>query len=194
MHKGSTPRKVFLFSGHMIDAPGRAKPRFPPACEPVAREAIARVLAQHDAGPDDVAISSGACGGDLLFAEAMLARGGRLEIYLPFEPGEFARGSVDFAGVDWHARFEAACASAQVHLMPCERPALGAGENPYERTNLWMLEAALRWGGANVAFICVWNGQAGDGPGGTEDLMRKVRDQGGAIEWLDTRQLWPTQA
>ena len=23
------PRKVALFSGHMIDAPGRAKPRFP---------------------------------------------------------------------------------------------------------------------------------------------------------------------
>ena len=24
------PRKVVLFSGHMIDAPGREKPRFPP--------------------------------------------------------------------------------------------------------------------------------------------------------------------
>jgi hypothetical protein len=190
MQKDPTPRKVFLFSGHMIDAPGRPNPRFPPACEPVAREAIQNILAQHDAGPADVAISSGACGGDLLFAEAVLARGARLEIYLPFEPGEFARGSVDFAGGDWHARFEAACARAGVHLMPRERPPLAEGEDAYERTNLWMLEAARRWGGDKVTFVCLWNGQAGDGPGGTGDLMRKVREQGGDSEWLDTRKLW----
>ncbi|TWO70705.1 hypothetical protein FN976_14215 [Caenimonas sedimenti] len=189
MQDDPTPRKVFLFSGHMIDAPGRPKPRFPAACEPIAREAIQDILAQHGAGPDDVAISSGACGGDLLFAEAVLARGARLEIYLPFEPEEFARGSVDFAGEGWHARFEAACARADVHLMPRERP-LAEGEDPYECVNLWMLEAAWRWGGGNVTFLCLWNGQGADGLGGTEDLMQKMRAKGGSSEWLDTRQLW----
>ncbi len=39
----SSPRKVALFSGHMIDAPGRAKPRFPPDKEPLAANAIAAV-------------------------------------------------------------------------------------------------------------------------------------------------------
>jgi hypothetical protein len=29
-HAQQEPRKVALFSGHMIDAPGREKPRFPP--------------------------------------------------------------------------------------------------------------------------------------------------------------------
>ena len=32
----NTPRQVVLFSGHMIDAPGREKPRFPPDKEPIA--------------------------------------------------------------------------------------------------------------------------------------------------------------
>ena len=31
-----SPRRVVLFSGHMIDAPGREKPRFPPDREPIA--------------------------------------------------------------------------------------------------------------------------------------------------------------
>ena len=30
------PRKVVLFSGHMIDAPGRKKPRFPSDKEAIA--------------------------------------------------------------------------------------------------------------------------------------------------------------
>jgi hypothetical protein len=29
--QGGAPRKVLLFSGHMIDAPGREEPRFSPA-------------------------------------------------------------------------------------------------------------------------------------------------------------------
>ena len=41
-----TPRKVVLFSGHMIDAPGREKPRFPPDKEPIAARAIAEALAR----------------------------------------------------------------------------------------------------------------------------------------------------
>ena len=38
--EGAPPRKVFLFSGHMIDAPGRQPARFPPAVVPAAARAI----------------------------------------------------------------------------------------------------------------------------------------------------------
>ena len=38
------PRKVLLFSGHMIDAPGRKEMRFPADKEPTAADAIARTL------------------------------------------------------------------------------------------------------------------------------------------------------
>ena len=61
------PRQVFLFSGHMVDAPDRSPARFPPEMEPHAAAAIAKLLDELGAGADDVAISSGACGSDLLF-------------------------------------------------------------------------------------------------------------------------------
>ena len=114
------PRKVVLFSGHMIDAPDRDRPRFPPDKEPVAAQAIADALADLHVGPDDLCICGGACGGDLLFAEAALTRSALLEIYIPFEEPTFLEKSVDFAGEDWRARYlrrqsavGAACRSAR---------------------------------------------------------------------------------
>jgi hypothetical protein len=83
------PRKVALFSGHMIDAPGREKPRFPPDEELIAARAIAQALADLGVGQTDLAICGGACGGDLLFAEAALARGAHLEVYIPFDEATF---------------------------------------------------------------------------------------------------------
>ena len=183
------PRKVLLFSGHMIDAPGRENPRFPPSIEPAAHDAIAALVSQLDTGSQDLAICGGACGGDLLFAEAALARGARLEIYLPFDLTTFAAGSVDFAGSNWHARFEAACAAGQVHVMPDECGALPPGADPYEQNNLWMLEAASRFGAVKVDCICLWDGQGGDGPGGTQHLMQEVTSRQGRSHWLDTTRL-----
>jgi len=37
---GTMPGTVLLFSGHMIDAPGRKQPRFPADKESIARDAI----------------------------------------------------------------------------------------------------------------------------------------------------------
>ena len=78
------PRQVLLFSGHMIDAPNRKVPRFPASKEPGVADAIAALLDTADvaAGPNDLAICGGACGGDLLFAEACLAHGTALEMYI----------------------------------------------------------------------------------------------------------------
>jgi hypothetical protein len=90
------PRKVVLFSGHMIDAPGREKPRFPPDKEPIAASAIAAALADLGVGPADLGVGpadlcicGGACGGDLLFSEAALARSARLALLIPFDEASF---------------------------------------------------------------------------------------------------------
>ena len=99
------PRQVFLFSGHMIDAPDRKDPRFPPDKEPIAAKAIADKLDALGAGPEDLAICGGACGGDLLFAEACLARGLKLELRIPFDEPTFIRKSVAFAPGNWTDRF-----------------------------------------------------------------------------------------
>ena len=74
----TVPRQIFLFSGHMIDRLDRKPPRFPPECEPsIAREIDAK-LTELSAGSADLGITQGACGGDLLFAEAILKRGAAL--------------------------------------------------------------------------------------------------------------------
>src|SRR5258708_40378146 len=69
------PRKVLLFSGHMIDSPTRKEPRFPADKEPIAVKAIGDLLDQIAAERGDLAICGGACGGDLVVPESPLARG-----------------------------------------------------------------------------------------------------------------------
>jgi hypothetical protein len=184
------PRKVALFSGHMIDAPGRAKPRFPAEKEPIAARAIASTLSDLDICADDLAICGGACGGDLLFAEAALARGARLEVYIPFEEPAFLEKSVDFANSDWRARYFAAKARASLHVAPRELGALRDGDDPYERDNRWMLDQGARFGADKLNFVCLWNGEGGDGPGGTHHMMEEVEKAGGRSRWLNTKQLW----
>jgi len=147
-------------------------------------------LVRIEAGPDDLAICGGACGGDLLFAEASLARGLTLELYIPFDEPTFLANSVDFADANWRARFFAAKSQAALCVMADECRPLVAGEDPYERNNLWMLEAAARFGAEKIDFICLWNGQGGDGPGGTQHLIEKVCCKGGRTHWLNTTQLW----
>ena len=88
------PRRVFLFSGHMIDAPDRASPRFPPDKEGIAARRIAAALDALGAGPGDLALAQGASGGDLLFLEACKVRGVRLLLMLPFAEPAFIKRSV----------------------------------------------------------------------------------------------------
>jgi len=69
------PRRTLLFTGHMVDAPDRAQPRFPATRVDAAARRIGAALDEIGAGPEDLALTQGAAGGDLLFAEACLARG-----------------------------------------------------------------------------------------------------------------------
>ena len=184
------PRKVLLFSGHMIDAPERSDPRFPPDKEGVAAEAIAQTLAGVGAGQADLAICGGACGGDLLFAETALARQLTLELYIPLRQEEFLANSIDFADANWRPRFFAVKSSASLHVTPDELGPLAADQDAYERNNLHMLEAATRFGSEKLNFICLWNGQGTDGPGRMQHLMQEVRNRDGRVYWLNTTQLW----
>lgn len=105
---------VVLFSGHMIDSPDRQQtgkpPRFPNHPELIAAVANA-IRKQLDEMNAKVGYCSLACGGDILFAEAMLDRDAELHVVLPFAQHDFLRTSVDFgqsgAGWrDWRMRFD----------------------------------------------------------------------------------------
>jgi hypothetical protein len=190
-------RQVLLFSGHMIDAAKRERPRFPPHMEDVAAAAIAAAVDELNVGPDDLGMTEGACGGDILFAEALLARGASLDLRLPFREAEFIENSVAYPKVTpppdrWVERFAAIRSHprAVVHPMPDEREPLPQADDPYEQCNLWMLREALAFGAERVRFICLWNGGGGDGPGGTVHMKQSVERAGGSVVWLDTRGLW----
>ncbi|TAX01972.1 hypothetical protein ELI07_32820 (plasmid) [Rhizobium leguminosarum] len=190
LQDGRPPRNVVLFSGHMVDAPDREAPRFPPDKELIAAAAIAETLSEIGVSQGDLAICGGACGGDLLFAEACLAQGMVVELYIPFDEPTFLVNSVDFADADWHDRFLAIKASGTLHVMPDNLGELSPGENPYERVNRWMLQSASRFGRKKVVLIALWNGDNGDGPGGTKHFMDEARRQTQRIYWLNTRKLW----
>ncbi|MFN8455676.1 MAG: SLATT domain-containing protein [Anaerolineae bacterium] len=83
-------RNVFLFSGHMIDRPGRREPRFPAGMEREVRERLEKALHKLEADAHDMAIVPGAaCGGDIIFIEACLKLGMRVQILLPFPEADF---------------------------------------------------------------------------------------------------------
>ena len=182
------PRQVLLFSGHRVDAPGRAPPRFPPALLPRAAAAIAAALDGLGAGAGDLALSQAAAGGDLLFTEACLARGAQMRWMLPLTEAEFIARSVrGSAGAeDWPARYWAL--RARLVEPPIAMPA-GPGD-AFARANRWLLEHALAHGCDRLHFIGLWDGSpAGDGPGGTAHMVAEVRRRGVAMTWIDTRML-----
>jgi hypothetical protein len=157
--------------------------------EPAVDQAIRNELARLRAGPSDVAISSAACGSDILFLEAALERSAPARVYLPFAEDTFVEKSVAFAGEPWIARFRRVVARASCHVATHLLGPLRDGEDPYDRTNLWMLDEARRIGGAKLVFLSVWNGEGGDGPGGTKHMIDAVRAQGGEAVWIDIRKL-----
>ncbi|WP_374266901.1 TRAFs-binding domain-containing protein [Zoogloea sp.] len=194
------PDKVFLFSGHMVDAPDRKSPRFPADKEPIAAAAIGATLDEQGAGGNDLALTQGASGGDLLFAEAAIARGMRVQLLLPLPEPQFITESILPAsnGEAWRKRYyqlrgNPLCLPPRVMpdcLGPLPKDGHGKETSPFERCNQWLLNSALALGISRTRFICLWNGSGGDGPGGTAHMMDEVQQRTGQVTWLDTRKLW----
>ncbi|MDH4304865.1 MAG: hypothetical protein OEV53_12465 [Nitrospira sp.] len=185
------PRQVFLFSGHMIDAPTRPTPRFPAAKELIAAQKIAEALGHLEAGPDDLAFTQGACGGDLLFTEACQQRGVTVQWLQPFDEPTFIEKSVVCHSQTWLVRYQAAKARLTTEIRSALRELgpLPTGGDPYERCNRWLLSTAMSYGVRKVHFICLWNGDEGDGRGGTAHMYQEVKRQTGQVTWIDTRTL-----
>jgi hypothetical protein len=187
------PRQVFLFSGHMIDAPERPTPRFPIEKAPLAARRIGQALDAFAAGPQDLALAQGASGGDILFLEACRERGVRMQLMQPFPEPEFIERSILPAtdGARWRERYLAlrAALAEPPRMMPEAHDAGSGAPGPYERCNLWLLDTAMSWGAERLRFICLWNGAGGDGPGGTAFMVEAVRHRRGHVTWIDTRTL-----
>ncbi len=113
---------VIAFSGHMIDRPDRAVPRFPAALETRVAAALRDRIAAL--GPS-IGYSQAACGGDLLFLEAMQEAGAQTQIVLPFPAAHYLDTSVRFAGDGWVRRFENVVARATRVVVATDEAFLG---------------------------------------------------------------------
>jgi hypothetical protein len=180
----------------MVDAPDRQSPRFPKENVPAAAQKIAEALDQLGAGPNDLAFTQGACGGDLLFTEACLARGVNVNWLQPLREPEFIQNSVVRCSEIWRQRYYEAKDKLAAPIR-CAPDALGPpppkseASYTYERCNLWLLYTALSHGVNKIRFVCLWNGQVGDGPGGTAHMYNEVNRRTGRVIWIDTRKIKP---
>jgi hypothetical protein len=184
--RAAPPNQVIVFSGHMVDnpavrGPGKDKPaRFPGAKVEVVAAAIRARLDRLGAVAGDLGICGGACGGDLLFAEACLERGMWLEMRLARPEPQFLAESVTFADPDrrWEQSYSAAKKNVNTALLFMQDE-LGPGPmdvSVHSRCNRWMLYSALSQGLGKVSFVALWDGEKGDGPGGTQHMIELVRN------------------
>lgn len=180
------PRRVIVFSGHMVDMPDRSPPRFPASKEEAVRRGLARQLDAWEVGQGDLAISGAARGGDLLFAELCAGRGAEVWLFLPRAEEEFLEESVRLPGGHWEERFRRICAHPSVRRFFQHELSRNAhnGLDVHARNNLWIIEMArsLAPSPDRILALLVWDEKpTGDGPGGTSDFVSRVLRLGGEV-------------
>ena len=178
--------RAFLFSGHMIDRVDRPRPRFPASRERSAARAIADLLDEVGASPGDPAICSGAAGGDILFAEACLARVMSVRLCLPLPETEFIARSVSFAGAGWVGRFRRLLGDQRVVVESL--PAVAPQQDPFAACNEWMIRATRDFGAEKTHCIVLWDGKASQGVG-TDHMVGAAKAQGMSVRCIDPAEL-----
>ena len=180
---------VLIYTGHMIDHPGRASARFPASIEGAIAAAIRARLAVLK---PMAAYGSAACGSDILCLEAMRELGVETHIVLPFPAGEFHRVSVDFAPGGWSERFERVLAAATSVTVTSEHRARGSSAT-FEYAN-FVLTGMARLRSevlqTDLRGLAIWDAQPSGGGGGAASLVGLWQSQGiitGHVPLTDAR-------
>ncbi len=190
------PPRVILFTGHRIDAPARPTPRFPAVKEEQARAMIRDAVTNIKAKTDGklLGISGGAAGGDILFHEVCEELNIPSQMYLVLPRNDYIKASVADSGPAWVERFDRLYEKLKAKVLSdSDRlPRWLRAKKDYsiwQRSNLWMLHNALYISQEHLTLMALWNGSSGDGPGGTEDMVKRAVDRGATFIHLDTRKL-----
>ena len=194
----AAPKRVLMFTGHRIDAPGRPEPRFPPEKVEVAKQKIAEAIAaeQQLAGGIAYGVAGCASGGDILFHQVCEAMKIPTRVFLALPRELYIRESVAPAGPQWIEDFNSLVRTRPVRVL-CDSKDLPRwlqnkqNYNIWQRNNLWNLHNALAAaGGENLTLIALWNGTSGDGPGGAADMVQKAQERGSKTIILDTKKIF----
>ncbi|MFF5675828.1 hypothetical protein ACFY8S_38045 [Streptomyces hygroscopicus] len=142
------------------------------ASVPLVREELDKIVAAYE--PSSlVGVSCIAKGSDSLFADAVLAAGGRLAVVIPSEDYRQAKVKPEHAET-----FDRLVAAADEVLV---MPHATANRQAYEAANAVLLKRADR-------LVAVWDGRPPTGKGGgTADVVHQAREAGIPVDvvWPD---------
>lgn len=185
--------KIVVFSGHMIDSPDRNEPRFPSSKEKIVAKRVINQLNSWSIGANDLAICSGACGGDILFAEACVESGVTVKLHLPLPETEFIERSVRVANLNWEERYIKLTRHPKVNkcFLQDYQSEFSDDISVFAQNNLWMIKTATQKSSeGNLFALLVWDEKStGDGQGGTSDFARTIQESGGQIAIINPTKL-----
>ena len=183
------PRQVILFSGHIIDAPGRQSPRFPADKEGIAAQKIGEALDALGPVPERPRARSGSGRRRPAVPRSLSAARRAMPGSAALPGPEFIQPSIlpSADGDGWRDRYFAVkrrlqdsssswarstqirSGSCPTNLGRCHRVS-----TPSSAAISGCSTPTLSWGVDKARFICLWNGGGGDGPGGTAHMYKEV--------------------
>lgn len=182
--------RVLAYAGHRVDAADRPQPRFPASKVQAVRHAIQGKLAQlgnvHGFG-------GAASGTDLMVLGELAAKGLTATVVLPFPAAAFAEVSV--GGKPWRRTFDEMQAKPGIEFAPPilpARPEEAKLAEAFDDANVQIQKLAMDYAkrlDEKPLLLAVWDGQPGDGPGGTADTVAQWRFEGIEPVIIDLRGL-----
>lgn len=190
--------RLLLFTGHRVDSADRKTPRFPPSQEAAARAAILSAVEgeKNITQGQLLGIAGAANGGDILFLEVCDELGIATQMMLALPEDQFLEASVQTDDKSWVKRFYAQLDKHPNTPVLAQSPELPkwlqfkTGYDIWQRNNLWLLAEALCRATPHLSLIALWDGETGDGPGGTEHMVSLARERGARIVHLNTKKIF----
>jgi hypothetical protein len=190
---------VFLFTGYMVRKEQRRKIAGSLAEEEI-RAAIDAVLDKYNAGPDNLAVTTGMdAGSELIFVERCVERGVPVQAYFPLSEGAYVRDFVTAGGEEWTERFY----KMRNHPLVSEfyQPdCVGLpreSDNVHERNNRWALYSSLARGIDKVRLLALWDGKREMNKDLDARLYKHMlglmRNMGGMVEHIKPVRLEPSE-
>jgi hypothetical protein len=192
--------RVIVATGHRADAPSRPPPgRFPntEACIDKAKAWLRQALEAEKVETAGTlsGIAGAASGVDLLFHEVCKELGIPTKVCLPIPIDDYKRESVADGGPDWVEKFNHFIAGNPPVILSDsdELPPWAAKIKDYgvfQRGNIWVMQNALLRHNADVTLIAMWNQKAGEGPGGTADMVKLAQSHGAKVREQNSDELF----
>jgi adenylate cyclase len=175
------PETVLHYCGHIFDS---HRP-LDETAEAALQHRIEHVLQDNHCV---IAYGSLAAGSDILFAEAVLAQGGELNVWLPFAVDVFCDISVRPAGEQWVERFHRCLAQANLVSFATESDFLGEDSLFKYCSEIAMGMAVMRAGSlqAKVMQVAIWDRVVSDHQSSTYSNISKWQSLGHHAEIIDS--------